>query len=101
MGFDRKISIINAQTERDAFGGISGTPSVLASVWASVKWVSGRASHDAGKDTSISEVEFTIRYLATVNTTKRVLYNGLYYTIDAVEEIGRLHLLRLKCRRVQ
>ena len=102
MAFDRKISIIRATTERDAFGGATGTPSVLVSVWAQVKWVAGRVSRDnVGKDMTITDVEFTIRYQATINTTQRVLYNSQYYVIDAVEEIGRRHLLRLKCRRAQ
>jgi SPP1 family predicted phage head-tail adaptor len=65
---------------RDVIGRVKGvesrTPEVYASVWASVRFLSGREQWKAQQVSSTANVEVTIRYRADVLASDHIEWNG-------------------------
>lgn len=56
---------------------------------AQVLQQSGRMLWEARKENAEVECVFVIRYLAGLNERQRIAYEGKYYAIYRIEEIGR------------
>jgi len=100
MILDRRISIFRESSTRGDYGEVTGSASLVATVWCNVKFTAGKVTNnDTGKDITTTEIDFTIRYRADVGITNRVVYENQNYSIVYVEEIGRRAFKRLKCRK--
>lgn len=67
-----------------------------AVVWANVKHTGGTESDEGKQMVQKNSAEFTIRYISTIETTDRILFEGNYYHITSINEIGRRNGLKLK-----
>ena len=67
-----------------------------ATVWANVRYTNGSNSNEGQQRVQNNHVEFSIRYLGTVETSDRILFDGNYYLISSIDEIGRREGLKIK-----
>ena len=79
-----RVTIKQLVAGQDALGQPVQTWSVLASVWANIKFLSGAQAVRSGAETSISKVAIRIRYRADVNAGMRVEDGAMVYDIRAV-----------------
>jgi len=89
---DRKISIMTESVSRTTSGASDiSHPSVLASVFARVRYVTRTQKEQmyGGRETSIQEVHFDIRYRSDLDKVKMVDYEGGRYDIITIMERGR------------
>jgi SPP1 family predicted phage head-tail adaptor len=56
-------------------------------VWAGVSNLHGREYFEAAAVQMESTVKFTIRYLAEIDTSMRILFKGRYYNITSIDNI--------------
>ncbi|MCG8670207.1 MAG: phage head closure protein [Pseudomonadales bacterium] len=87
---DRLITIYQIGEARDAFGGITETPSAYASnIPAHVRQIKG--AEIFGNDSKIAEVDtlFRIRYDSGITKKMYITYDSADYDIYFVKEIGR------------
>jgi SPP1 family predicted phage head-tail adaptor len=92
---DRKIEIQRYAPNRDETSGeIVPGWATLYTVWASKKQQSGREAIRAEQLVASQTVVFTIRY-KDVQPKDRVLFEGRYYDIKSINELGRKEGLEL------
>lgn len=90
----RHFITIERQTQsRDSSGGMLKAWTMFATARAKIVNKSGleRDVTGHGGATGIERTEFTIRYLAGIDTTMRVIYNGKYYAINYVNDYNEEH----------
>jgi len=68
----------------------------LSTVWARVVYESAGESTEADQLTAVQTVKFFVRYLSTINELMRIRWEGQYYKINAIEEIGLRRFLVLR-----
>lgn len=100
--YTQQITIRNAQTSRDAMGGLYGTGSTLATVWAEKQDWTGSEARENGNDTATLRTKFIIRYLSTVLPKMQVVHGSDVYDIEVVMDYdGTQRETTLECRKVQ
>lgn len=86
---DRRIVIQEAQFVSGP-GGVTSTVWVtIATLWASMKQVSGREYLAAASIQSDRKVTFRIRWIDGITPVHRILYRGVEHDIHEVRELGR------------
>jgi len=88
------VTIQNAVETADDYGGFSVAWTSIGTYWAFAKPTSGRELYAADKKDSRVTHKVLIRYVAALKETDvaakhRLLMDGLYYTIDYVENLGK------------
>ena len=98
---DRRITIEAPTVSRGTTGGHEETWSTHATLWASVRDLSGREIFNAqAAGSGVSKV-VTIRYLSTVTAAMRVRFeNGSTARIAHLRELGRREMLEIYCEAV-
>lgn len=97
-GLDRRIIIQSPTETRAANGEVLESWATLATVWAGVKYPKSMGSDEGieqGRFTATTPVEFTIRFRSDVTTKMRISYQGGYFQIARINEIGRRDMLKL------
>jgi SPP1 family predicted phage head-tail adaptor len=95
---DRRIIIQRATRTTDAMNSVIETFATLATVWASVQYVSDGERAKSGQLNSSRVARFQIRYSSTValvNPKDRILFDGLIYDITGTKELERREGLEL------
>lgn len=87
--FDRRITIEQPTETRDLVGDPITAWSEFATRWARKIDRRGTERFQAERETAEREVLFEIRYLAGVNETMRILFDGDTYDIEEVLEVRR------------
>lgn len=87
--YDRQITIEQLTQGQDDYGLPTETWTTFASVWANAYSGSGRELEAARQISAEVSTQFQIRYVAGVSATMRILYDGLYYDIVHISEVGR------------
>ena len=59
----------------------------LRTVWASIKNLHGREYFEAAAVQKENIVKFTIRYLAELDTSMKILFKGKHYNITSIDNI--------------
>lgn len=95
---DRRIVIQAKTSTQDAYGSVSDTWASFAEVWAQYLSGAGNELFTAAQVYADTQGRFRIRYIDGITTEHRVLYNGNYYDILSVDEIGRREGLELKVK---
>jgi SPP1 family predicted phage head-tail adaptor len=85
---------------RDAFGAEVKSWGTLATVWAKVVAVSGSEQVSRAAGVALTLYEITLRYRDDVDTTLRVLYEGLTLEINAVLTSDDTGAMLLQCQQV-
>lgn len=87
---DRRITI---QALTQGVGSVYGEPTETwtdwATVWANVYYGGGREFAAAQQVTAEIDTQFQIRYMAGLVPTMRIVYDGRYYDIHRIDEVGR------------
>ncbi len=100
---DRQITL-EARTEvQNDYGGGDVTWNKISDVWAKVVWNRGdEKDMDDVVLRAVSTVTFVIRYRSDARgKTMRVVYDGAYYDVKTVAEVGRKRFLELKTTLIQ
>jgi SPP1 family predicted phage head-tail adaptor len=83
----------------DDYGDYDGAWYNLAELWAKMEWKTGEEKMDAEQLTAWRGVEFTIRYRGDITEKMRILWEGDYYDIESIAQVGgrkRFELIRTK-----
>ena len=99
--FTHEITIRNPSTSRDALGGVYGTGTTLATVWAEKQDWTGSEAQENGQDTATLRTKFIIRYRSDVQPKMQVVHGSDVYDIEVVMDYdGSKRELTLECRKV-
>lgn len=96
---DRLVALQSQAQGVAANGERTGSWSTYASVWAEMREISGREVIASGTDQAQKQVIFFIRYRSDVTERHRMSYDGDFYDIENIREIGRRAGLELRCTR--
>lgn len=86
---DRQITIQRAVHSQGDYGDPIVTYTDVATVWANVYSGGGREFTAARQINAEVTVQFQIRYMADLKRDMRIVYEGDYYDIDRIAEVGR------------
>lgn len=88
---DRRITIQEFTSARDAEGGVTKSWSTGTQVWAQVVYERGNESLQHEHVNASARVTFTIRQHGgvTPDRTMRVAFNSTNFNIEDIQEIGR------------
>lgn len=92
------VQTASADTVND-FGESTSSWYNLHTLYAKAEWKSGEEKVDAEQVTSYERVDFTIRYKGDITAKMRVSFDGDYYDIEGVSQVGgrkRFELLRTR-----
>lgn len=96
---DRRVTIQARQTTRDAAGGSVVTYTERATVWAMVRWLTGREVLAAQQVVAAEQAEFTLRHRADVLPTDRLVLDGAAWDVQHIGVMGRNEALRILAAR--
>lgn len=82
----KRITIQQANTSRDDFGGELVTWANVAIVWAYIEYNVNTSKEEqiAERETATTDVRFVIRYRPTINAKMKCVYRGIDYDIVAI-----------------
>ena len=99
---DRRITVQRATETTNDYGEKAATWSTLITVWAELMKTSGMKEVIADRqDTASQAIAFKVRSSTdtrAVTTKDRVVYDGKYFDISGIEEVGRNDQLVLTCQ---
>ena len=84
-----KVTIQTPTAPTDNYGDEITGWTTLAQVWAGLRYLSGQELKRvlAQEETATQGAEWTIRYLSTVDTEKRISWNSRIWDIQAVKTV--------------
>jgi len=86
---DRRITIQQNTGQIDDYGQEIPQWSDLDEIWSQVVPLRGNERYAAQQPGALSAMKFAIRYRSDVTEQMRILYDGRYYDITYIEELGR------------
>ncbi len=99
--YTHSIIIRSPSTSRDALGGVYGTGSTLATVWAEKQDWTGSEARENGRDNATLRTKFIIRYRSDVLPKMQVVHGSDVYDIEVVMDYdGTQRETTLECRKV-
>lgn len=85
-----ECAVVEQLTEADdGFGGKISTWSQRTELWAMVEDKSGGEGELNGRIEAVESVELTTQFRDDIQTTDRVLLEGVYYNISRLEDVKR------------
>lgn len=96
----RQIVIEQVAEARSSTGDVVATWSTFATVRAQHKPASGREYHTSDEKNAEVDSVFITRYLSGVLPKMRISYDGRYYDIYSIKEIGRQQGLEILAKAV-
>lgn len=96
---DRRVVLQTASASTDSYGQGVQSYTDLATVWANVRYLTGRELLLAQQTTPNAQVKFQIRYRSDIDETSRIVHDGATYDIQHIAVIGRnvgLEILAVK-----
>ncbi len=101
MPRDRLIKIVRSvETGHDAYNVATVTEQEVARLWAEHTYRDGDEDFDADQRVGIVAVTFKTRFIAGIQLTDRVLYEGARFDVTAVREVGRRAGLEIDAKAV-
>ena len=94
---DRRITIQSKAVVIDAYGERTNTWSTFLSVWSRPVQKDGREQTADNNRSTDRVVHFRVRYNSTITREMRVIWEGLYYKIEDLKELGREDGLIIQC----
>jgi SPP1 family predicted phage head-tail adaptor len=86
---DRRIVIQNKAEVIDAFGFRDLSWSIFLTVWSMPVQKDGKEQTTDNNRSTERPVYFRIRYNSTITNEMRVIWEGNYYKIEDIKELGR------------
>ena len=98
---DQRITLQTATVTKDAVGGPVETWATLATLWANVRDLSGKAINEAQQVGSAVTRRVTIRWRAGITAALRVQFaDARVAKVAFVREVGRREFLELDCELI-
>lgn len=98
---DRRVTIANLSTSRNAYGELERTYETFRTVWAAIEWKGGTEKLDeSNKITGMTKLHIYIRNLDLNSLTlqSRLTYDSKHYFPKVINEIdGRTAFLEIIC----
>ena len=97
---NRIVELQRRSVTRDFLGGETVTWSKLETVWAQLK-ITGTSEdfeNDANRVVAARHAEVTVLWRADISERDRVVYQGLAWDIEGIEQIGFRRETKLHCR---
>ena len=91
---DRQITIQSLTQTQGEYGELIDTWTDVATVWANAYAGAGKEFVAARQVNAEVSMQFQIRWMA-VSTTMRILYDGKYFDIVDIAEVGRRERLNI------
>lgn len=82
--FDKRINIEQRSTDTDELGQPIETWTLVAAVWAHIRFPSGLSSIKADADVSTVKASIRVRYMVGIDAGMRVVHGSDIYDIKAV-----------------
>lgn len=95
---DRRITLQSLTLTQDSYGSTTETWADFATVWAEARPVLSRERFSAQHVAVEFDTVFRIRWLSGVLQTMRISYDGKYYDIQSIVELGRRAGLELQAK---
>lgn len=92
---DRRITLQGLTQTQGEYGELIDTWTDVATVWANAYAGAGKEFVAARQVNAEVSMQFQIRWLAGVSATMRILYDGAYYDIVSLSEVGRRERLNI------
>lgn len=86
---DRYIVIQEFSNVTNAIGEVTKSWSTFHECFAQLQGAGGSEKEEASKNTATRMVKFKIRFFDGITEDMRILYNGNYYDIHEIQELGR------------
>lgn len=100
MTLNHRVDIEQRSSGEDELGQPTETWTLVASVWANVKHLSGVSTIKAGADVSVVQASIRIRRRTGLDAGMRVTHSGQAYDVQAVLPDGRRQYVDLVCKAV-
>lgn len=94
---NRRICIETFTTDKDTFGQPLKTWTELKSVWADIRPLGSTERFEASQVNRQVTVKMRIYHRTDITERMRILYDGDYYDIQGIKEIGFREGLELLC----
>ena len=99
--FNRRITLQSQTFAGDEFGMNSApTFTTLATVWARVQPGGGSEQIQSNQRQEVATITFTIYYRSDISAATRLVYDGVNYNIQNVQEVGYRQYLQLIAERI-
>lgn len=85
---DQRVTFRTDSTVSDGMGGVTATPSDIATVWAKVKLKGGKEQQDYERVNAVSSVIFVVRYRTDIDASMRIVWQSVEYNIRDIRELG-------------
>lgn len=100
--FDRRIDILTYTSDVDEVGAPKSVYSKKYTTWANVRFKNANEKEVVTKETSITNVVFTIRHRKDLDAKMKINYDKKVYNILGITEIGaRDRYLEIICEQVE
>ena len=89
IGRMQEIIALQTKTETtNSFGERVEAWSTLANVWANLEYRQNKSkeTEEAGQETALTYINFTIRKRTDINEISRILYDTRYFDIEGISE---------------
>lgn len=97
---NQRINIEQRTSDQDAAGQPVETWSLVAAVWASIKYPTGLSAIKADADTSVVKASIRIRRRSGLNAGMRVVQTSAIFDIKAVLPAEDRQFIDLVCERI-
>ena len=84
-----RLKVYQSVQGRDSAGAVILTPSLVATVWASVRPLSSRESMQYGQQIGVTLYKVQMRYLASLTSDMWIDYRGRKLEISSIDEYER------------
>ena len=94
---DRRIELYSTTRTLNDYGEGEESYTYYRSVWAQLMTSKGTEGRADISMMSKSEIQFMLRYNSTLTTSYLVKFEGNYYNITAIDQIGRREYIKVTC----
>ena len=96
----RRVGLYEPARSRDDYGAMTESYALWKTVWAEVRFISGRELILSETVSNTTTAQFLIRYRDDVKEEMRVKYDSDYYNILVIEEIQTKRMLKLTASKI-
>jgi len=97
---DRRITIQSKSVAKDSYGQNITTWSTFLTVWSNPVQREGREQTADNNRTTMRPITFRTRWNSTITNEMRIIWEGEYYKIEDIKELGRKEGLMINAMKL-